>query len=128
MLSGRSAGGICAATWRAGWGVVLHSQAGAPHARVRYVTVGHGNFLGFKNRARGRFKIRAAQAPQVPAVSYLPGWRRALSCGTYDGLPASSLDGQPLALTIGVHLDHPAIPSPQTLLDNFCAAVGLCME
>ena len=46
----------------------------------------------------------------------------------YGRLPALSLDRQPLALTIGVHLDHPAIPSPQTLLDNFCAAVGLCME
>ena len=46
----------------------------------------------------------------------------------YDGLSASSLDGQPLALAIGVHLDRPAIPSPQTLLYDFCAAAGLCME
>ena len=34
----------------------------------------------------------------------------------YDGLPASSLDGQPLATAIRAHLAHPAIP----------AAAGLC--
>ena len=46
----------------------------------------------------------------------------------YDGLSASSLDGQPLALAIGTHLARTAIPSPQTLLCGLCAAAGLCIE
>ena len=34
----------------------------------------------------------------------------------YDGLPASSLDGQPLAITIEAHLARPAIPAATELL------------
>ena len=46
----------------------------------------------------------------------------------YDGLPASSLDGQALAVTITDHLARPAIPSAPTLLRGLCAAAGLCLD
>ena len=45
----------------------------------------------------------------------------------YDGLPASSLDRQPLALAIGAHLARPAIPTAVKLLGGLCTTVGLCM-
>lgn len=46
----------------------------------------------------------------------------------YDGLPASSLDGQPLAVAIEAHLARPAIPAAAELLRGLCTAVGLCLE
>ena len=46
----------------------------------------------------------------------------------YDGLSASSLDGQPLALAIETHLGQPAIPPPQALLRSLCAAAGTCFR
>ena len=45
----------------------------------------------------------------------------------YDGLPASSLDRQPLAAAITAHLAHPAIPAAGGLLAGLCAAAGLCV-
>ena len=46
----------------------------------------------------------------------------------YDGLPASSLDGQLLAVAIEAHLRHHAIPPAAELLGGLCAAAGLCLE
>ena len=46
----------------------------------------------------------------------------------YDGLPASSLDGQPLAAMNAAHLAHPAIPAAQELLRGLCTTAGLCLE
>ena len=46
----------------------------------------------------------------------------------YHGLPASSLDGQPLAIAIEAHLARPAIPAATELFHGLCAAAGLCLE
>ena len=46
----------------------------------------------------------------------------------YDGLPASSLDGQALTLAIKAHLGRPAIPPPSELLQGLCAAAGLSVD
>ena len=47
----------------------------------------------------------------------------------YDGLPASSLEGQPLAMiAVKAHLARPAIPAATELLRGLCAAAGLCLE
>ena len=46
----------------------------------------------------------------------------------YDGLPALSLDGQPLTVAVKAHLAHPAIPAAAELLRGLCTAMGLCLE
>lgn len=46
----------------------------------------------------------------------------------YDGLSASSLDGQPLALAIGAHLACPAIPETAELFHGLFAAAGPDLE
>ena len=46
----------------------------------------------------------------------------------YDGLPASSLDGQVPAVAITAHLARPAIPLAPALLRGLCAAAGLCLD
>ena len=46
----------------------------------------------------------------------------------YDGLLASSLDGQPLAIAIEAHLVCQAIPAAKQLLRGLCTAAGLCLE
>ena len=46
----------------------------------------------------------------------------------YDGLSASSLDGQALTLAIEAHLGRPAIPPPSELLQGLCAAAGLSVD
>ena len=46
----------------------------------------------------------------------------------YDGLLASSLDGQPLVIAIEAHLGRPAIPAAAELLRGQCTAAGLCLE
>ena len=46
----------------------------------------------------------------------------------YDGLSASSLHGQPLAVAIEAHLGRPAIPPAAGLLHGLSAAAGFCLE
>ena len=46
----------------------------------------------------------------------------------YDGLPASSLDGQLLDTAIVAHLARPTIPAVRELLHGLCTAAGLCLE
>ena len=46
----------------------------------------------------------------------------------YNGLLASSLDGQPLATAIEAHLARPAIPAAKELLRGLRIAAGLCLE
>ena len=46
----------------------------------------------------------------------------------YDGVSASSLDGQALAVAIEAHLGRPAIPPASELLRGLCAAAGLCLK
>ena len=46
----------------------------------------------------------------------------------YDGLPALSLDEQPLATATVAHLARPAIPVARELLRSLCAAASLCLE
>ena len=45
----------------------------------------------------------------------------------YDGLPASSLDGQPLATDIVAHFARLAIPSARELRRGLRTASGLCI-
>ena len=62
------------------------------------------------------------------ALDDLPTEVAAGSALLYDGLPASSLDGQPLAVAIGAHLTRPAIPAAKELLRGLCPTAGHCLE
>ena len=81
--------------------------------------------VGFRRRRNGLDSERESAVRQE-----LDALLSAVTAGSellYDGLPASSLDGQPLAVAIEAHLRHPAIPMAEELLRGLCTAAGLCL-
>ena len=81
---------------------------------------------------RGRRQRDGLDSDRAQAVSKTPDdLLTEVAAGSgllYDGPPASSLDGQPLAIAIKAHLACPAIPAATELLRGLCTAAGLCLE
>ena len=79
-----------------------------------------------RRRRRGDFDSERGKAVRLE----LDAMFSAVMAGSelmYDGLPASSLNGQPLAVAVESHLRRPAISAAEELLSGLCAAAGLCL-